>query len=387
VGVTVLKGVDIAIIHPHLDVISGAEKLVLNDIAHFAENNSVTVYTSSYDQSIPKLLDIPINDVTMVDKWLPHQFGRQTKFNFFVDFFYYAYCSNNKLIAGEHDISLAYSVPSHYAKKDEMAHFWYCQEPIRSLYDTFDETPSMSNPILKHLIPHLRNLMVKIDKERVARCTYIFTNSNYTSNYVRDVYTLPSSVIYPGVDIGSYRCADPDDDTILTVSRLVPEKRIDVLIEAMAIVNVAHPTVSLKVVGSGPEKSKLVGLSNDLGANVEFIEKVDDASLREFYARCFAVAYVPRREPFGYVPIEAMASGKPVIGINEGGIGETIVHGKTGILTDGSATHIASAATLLLNDRTIAVEMGREGLKRSRMFSNAERFKRFDQLLVRCLNA
>ncbi len=382
-----LKGVDIAVIHPHLDIISGAEKLVLNDIAHFAENNSVTVYTSSYDESIPKLLDIPINDVTIVDKWLPHQFGRQTKFNFFVDFFYYAYCSNKNLIAGEHDISLAYSVPSHYAKKDEIAHFWYCQEPIRSLYDTFDETPAMRNTILKHLIPHLRSFMVKIDKERVARCKYIFTNSNYTSNYVREVYTLPSSVIYPGVDIGSYHCADPDGDIILTVSRLIPEKRIDVLIEAMSIVNVAYPTVSLKVVGSGPEKSKLIGLSNDLGANVEFIEKVDDTTLREFYARCYAVAYVPRREPFGYVPVEAMACGKPVVGINEGGVGETIVHGKTGILTDGSANQVASAVTELLNDRTMAVKMGREGQKRSWMFSNAERFKRFDQLLARCLNA
>ena len=93
------------------------------------------------------------------------------------------------------------------------------------MYHTFDETPAMRNTILKHLIPHLRSFMVKIDKERVARCRYTFTNSNYTSNYVREAYTLPSSVIYPGVDIGSYHCADPDGDIILTVSRLVPEKR------------------------------------------------------------------------------------------------------------------------------------------------------------------
>ncbi|HXY88868.1 MAG TPA: glycosyltransferase family 4 protein [Candidatus Acidoferrales bacterium] len=382
-----LKGVDIAIIHPHFDVVSGAEKLVLNDIAHFAENNGVTIYTSGYDQSIPKLFDVAMNDITIVDKRLPHQFGRQTNFNFFVDFFYYAYCSDKNLVTGKHDISLAYSVPSHYAKQDEIAHFWYCQEPIRSLYDTFGDTPAMKNAFLKHFIPHLRSFMVKIDKERATRCKYIFTNSNYTSNYVREIYTLPSSVIYPGIDLGSYYCADPEGDIVLTVARLVPEKRIDVLIEAMSIVNAIYPTVVLKVVGNGPEKSKLIGLSNDLGVNVEFVERVDDVSLRKLYASCFAVAYVPRREPFGYVPIEAMASRKPVIGINEGGIGETILHGKTGILTDGGATQVASAMIELLNDRSMAAKMGSEGLKRSKIFSNAERFKRFDELLVGCLNA
>ena len=56
----------------------------------------------------------------------------------------------------------------------------------------------------------------------------------------------------------------------------------------------------------------------------------------------------------------AMACGKPVVGINEGGVGETIVHGKTGILTDGSASQFASAVTELLNDRTMAVKMGRK---------------------------
>jgi glycosyltransferase involved in cell wall biosynthesis len=383
----VLKGVDIAIIHPHFDIVSGAEKLVLNDVVHFAENNVVTIYTSGYDQSIPKLFDITMDDVAIVDKWLPHQSGRQTKFNFFVDFFYYAYCSSKNLVTGKHDVSLAYSVPSHYAKNDEIAHFWYCQEPIRSLYDTFGETPAMKNVLLKHFIPHLRNFMVKIDKERASRCKYIFTNSNYTSNYVKEVYTLPSSVIYPGIDLGSYCSADPEGDIVLTVARLIPEKRIDVLIEAMSIVNATYPTVVLRVVGSGPEKSKLIRLSKDLDVNVEFIERVDNASLRKFYASCFAVVYVPLREPFGYVPIEAMASKKPVIGINEGGVGETIVHGKTGMLTDGSVNQVASAMIELLNDRTLAAKMGSEGLKRSRLFSNVERFKRFDQLLESCLNA
>jgi glycosyltransferase involved in cell wall biosynthesis len=128
------------------------------------------------------------------------------------------------------------------------------------------------------------------------------------------------------VDVASFYWK-PADDYFLSVSELVPYKRIDSLVRCFSASG-----RRLKIAGAGPEYGRLRALA---GANVEFLGRVSDAELRDLYARCRAFL-LPGEEDFGITPVEALASGKPVIALGRGGALET-VPGFGGVFYDDPA--------------------------------------------------
>jgi glycosyltransferase involved in cell wall biosynthesis len=139
-------------------------------------------------------------------------------------------------------------------------------------------------------------------------------NSENVRRRIWKTYRRESTVIHPPVDVDSFYWKPPED-YFLIVSELVPYKRVD-----CAVRYFSRTGRRLVVAGSGPEYRSLRKLA---GANVEFPGRVTDDELRELYARCRAFL-LPGEEDFGMTPVEALASGKPVVALGRGGALETV---------------------------------------------------------------
>ncbi|MBI3839416.1 MAG: glycosyltransferase family 4 protein [Planctomycetia bacterium] len=141
-------------------------------------------------------------------------------------------------------------------------------------------------------------------------------NSQFIARRIWKAYRRQSRVIYPPVDVEAFPLCEDREDFYVTASRLVPYKRVDVLVEAFGQL----PDKQLVVIGDGPELKKLRAQA---GPNVTLLGYQSDAVLRDYIQRARAFLFASR-EDFGIVPVEAQATGAPVIAFGEGGALETI---------------------------------------------------------------
>ncbi|MDN4641987.1 glycosyltransferase [Agreia sp. PsM10] len=170
---------------------------------------------------------------------------------------------------------------------------------------------------------------------------------------MQDTWRQDTEVIYPPVDVTeiqavedwSARLNDQElvvlrslpDGYLLGASRLVPYKRLDLVIRAGEASR--RPVV---IAGSGPEEDALRTLARHADVDVRFVDSPSNSLLRALYQRAFAFVF-PAVEDFGIMPVEAMALGTPVIGRNLGGVSETVADGVTGVLVDDwSSPELAS---------------------------------------------
>jgi N-acetyl-alpha-D-glucosaminyl L-malate synthase BshA len=148
---------------------------------------------------------------------------------------------------------------------------------------------------------------------------------------------------------------------ILFVGYLRPDKGVDALIRAMPYVLNGEPSSMAVIVGSGPEKPKLLALRESLGLQevVIFAGQVPNSKLPVFYNACDLFVLPSRRESFGIAAVEAMACAKPVVAAAVGGLREVINHGETGLLIEpDNPQHLAAAILRILGDDALAQRLG-----------------------------
>ena len=155
-----------------------------------------------------------------------------------------------------------------------------------------------------------------------ARVDYFVANSHNVRRRIWKYYRRDAKVIYPPCDVERFQVSDAFDDYYLLVTRLVKYKRADLAVKAFA-----ENGKRLVVVGSGPEE---IALRRIAPKNIEFVGRLDDEAIRSVYARCRALVF-PGEEDLGIVPLEAQASGRPVIAYGKGGALETVIPEKTGL--------------------------------------------------------
>ena len=146
---------------------------------------------------------------------------------------------------------------------------------------------------------------------------YFIANSGFISRRIRKVYGREAEVIYPPVDVNSFVCCDRKDDYYLTASRLVPYKKVRLIVEAFN----QMPDKKLVVIGDGPDFDKIKAIAGD---SIRLLGYQADDVLRRYmqHARAFVFA---AEEDFGIAPVEAQACGTPVIAYGRGGVLETVV--------------------------------------------------------------
>ena len=151
-------------------------------------------------------------------------------------------------------------------------------------------------------------------------------------------------------------------DYLFTASRLDPPKRIDVIVKAMEHVTA---DVELRVAGTGPQAGELAGLAA-ADPRIRLLGRVDEAALAELYGGARAVAFIPYAEDYGYVTLEAMLCGAPVITAHDaGGPTELVQDGVTGLVVDAEPAAVGAAVDRLWGDRRARRRMGRAARERA----------------------
>ncbi len=198
-------------------------------------------------------------------------------------------------------------------------HISYIHSPMRYIWDMHDAYfgPGASVPARLGMAL-FRGYLQRWDVRSAKRVHYFVANSKHVAGKVKDLYGRVAEVIHPPVDLDKFHI-DIDDHResfYLIVSALVPYKNI-----SLAIAAFNRLKLPLKVVGDGPLKESL---NKQAEPNVEFLGWVDDARLAVLYAECEALIF-PGEEDFGIVPLEAQASGRPVIAYGKGGVRESVI--------------------------------------------------------------
>jgi glycosyltransferase involved in cell wall biosynthesis len=212
-------------------------------------------------------------------------------------------------------------------------HVCYCHTPMRYAWDQFEAYFGRGRlgPVTHALARHTMARLARWDRETASRVTRYLTNSQHVAHRIRQYYNREASVVHPPVDTTFFCPADPvpaPSDYCLIVSALVPYKRIEVAIDACRIAG-----APLRIVGNGPERSRLERVAVESGADVTFLGRLSDEQVRDQY-RSASLLLMPGEEDFGIAPLEAQACGRPVVALGRGGALETIVPAETGLLVD-----------------------------------------------------
>lgn len=206
----------------------------------------------------------------------------------------------------------------------ETVHICYCLTPTRYVwrYHQYAEQEDLGRMVRAIMPPFLVTLR-QWDRLAADRVDHFIAISENIRQRIAKVYRRDSTIIYPPVDTNRFAPSSQIEDYYLIVGRLVPYRRIDILIEAFN--KLQRP---LLIAGDGRDRARLESLAD---ANIQFLGYVPDEDLPDLLSRCRAFMW-PGEEDFGITPIQAMAAGRPVIAYAAGGALETVVPGLTGIL-------------------------------------------------------
>lgn len=230
---------------------------------------------------------------------------------------------------GEYDLVISSSTAEGKgARVGRALHVCYCHTPTRyywSDYEWYRKNPPFG-PIMNRVAPVvlllLAPLLRKIDFASAQKVDVFVANSKYVQARIKKYYQRESTVIYPPVDAARFSVGQGEGDYYLIVGRQVAYKRLDVAVGAFNRLG-----LPLKVAGGGEEIEKQRQLAKK---NIEFLGRVPEEELAQLYRGAKALIF-PQEEDFGIVPLEAMASGRPVIAYGAGGALETVVDGTTGV--------------------------------------------------------
>ncbi|NOQ21330.1 MAG: glycosyltransferase [Candidatus Aegiribacteria sp.] len=254
---------------------------------------------------------------------------------------------------------------------------YFCYEFPRHLYEP-ELIKRTGRGLFRLLLSPLRSREREMDRESVMNADCIVTFSNWMKSRIKDIYGLDSFIVRPGVDTDFFRVAENTvrKHMVLSIGALWPFKGHTMAIDAVSrIPSDRRPALVViadrEYPGYGADLEKAAAA---LAVDLELERNISDKELRSFYSTSKAVLCCQHNEPYGLVPLEAMACGTPVIAVSEGGFIDNIDSGKNGILVSRNPAEMASALEeVLLNDdlrRNLAIG-GREFVSGERSMKEA----------------
>lgn len=230
-------------------------------------------------------------------------------------------------------LSSSHAVTKGIKKTSKQIHITYCHSPMRYIWDQSDQYLKGTKGVIAKLFI---NYLKKWDLKSASNVDFFIANSHHIAEKIKRIYNRSAEVIYPPVDVDKFQVGENREEYFITASRMVPYKRLDLVIEAFNEL----PDKNLIVIGSGPEKEKLISKAS---SNIKIIGHQDTESLKVYLQKAKAFVFAAE-EDFGIIVVEAMACGTPVIAWNYGGTGESVIDGETGILfSDQTKNSIISA--------------------------------------------
>lgn len=202
----------------------------------------------------------------------------------------------------------------------------------------------------------LRRHVYDVDKASIKAAKSCFTISKNVSDRLREFFDLSSTPLLPPLPLGDAYHEHPSEPYILSVGRLCSIKRVDLAVKALAK---ADKSLKLKIVGANDEARFDEYLKNEIDKHhlwerVEFLGRVGNEELLELYAKSRAVFYAPFDEDYGFVTLEGLASGKPILTCHDsGGVLSFIEDGVNGLIVDPSPEALARAFDSLQLDESL----------------------------------
>ncbi len=264
-------------------------------------------------------------------------------------------------------ISSSHCVAKGVIPSPHALHICYCYTPMRYAWDkTQDYFSGWKRLLVSPLLHYLRIW----DTSSSSRVTRFVAISGWVQKRIQHYYGRKADVIYPYVDLEQFHPVKGESgDYYLTVSAFAPNKRLDLAIQACE--KLGKPLI---IVGDGQEKAQLEKLA---GKNTRFVGKVGFEELTDLYAGCKALLFTGE-DDFGISPLEAMASGKPVVAYARGGALETVLENKTGVFFKEPTVECLTRAIVQLESLKFSEE---ECRKQAERFSK-QKFKReFSELV------
>ncbi len=256
----------------------------------------------------------------------------------------------------------------------------YCHTPMRYVWDRFDDYFGNKPFPVRQLIAGQASRLRRWDRDTAGRVHYWLANSTVVRGRIMDWYGVSGddvAVVHPPVDVGRFETAEnlPAPHGLvsgsydLVVSALVAYKRID-----LAVLGALKAGKTLVVVGKGPELERLKNLAaTSLGqGRVHFAGAVSDADLPAYYAHCRSFVF-PGLEDFGITPLEATASGRPVVAFGEGGVQDTVVEGLNGLFFRQQTADAVAAA---LADPSLDADWNTEAMIEHAAGFSRDRYRR-----------
>lgn len=206
--------------------------------------------------------------------------------------------------------------------RPDALHICYCHSPMRYIWDLYPQYYKSSGMLTKAALSITAPWLRQWDVTTASRVDQFVANSSYVAHRIDKFYRRGSTVINPPVDTSRFSPSAAVGDFYLCAGQITPYKRIDLAIEAFTRLN-----LPLLVVGRGATSE----MKRMAGPTISFKDDATDAELENLFSTCKALIY-PGVEDFGIVPLELMASGRPVIAFGRGGATETVIPNKTGLL-------------------------------------------------------
>lgn len=308
----------VALVHDWLPFMGGAERVLTNFLEIYQD---APIYTTICNNS---KLDFPLNEANIITSRLQK---KEKEIKNHRNLFPFMPTAIESFNLNEYDVVLSSSssVAKGVITKPDTMHICYCHSPMRYGWEFSHDYAgkmagkgSLKSKVLSYFLTCIR-LWDNVSADRVD---YFIANSENVAKRIWKHYRRESVVIHPPVRCNLFNISDTDENHFLVVSRLQEYKRIDLAIEAFNELG-----LPLVIIGDGPDRKKLEAMAKD---NIKFLGRESDEVIKDYYAKCKAFIF-PGEEDFGITPLEAQASGRPVIAYGKGGVLETVIDGKTGV--------------------------------------------------------
>jgi glycosyltransferase involved in cell wall biosynthesis len=273
-------------------------------------------------------------------------------------------------------ISSSHSVAKGVLTKSNQLHICYCHTPMRyawDLYHQYIKEEKLTKGIKGFLAKLFLHKIRIWDSITANRVDYFIANSNYTAGRIKKIYNRGSKIIYPPVDVDKFECTAEKENFYVSVSRLVPYKKVDLVVEAFSKMK----DKKLIVIGDGPDMNKI---KSKAAANIEFLGYKPVEEMKQYLQRAKAFVFASE-EDFGITVIESLACGTPVIAFNKGGSKETIKDEQSGI-------HFNYQTVEALSEAVVRFERIEDKFDHNLLRSYAENFsrKKFEENISKFVN-
>ncbi len=309
----------IAVVHDWIVDIAGSERVLREILRIFPDAD---VFTMFYRKSSLDRLGIPHYRVNA--SYLQRIPGIQRFYRKLLPLFPHAIESLD-VTGYDLVISSSHSVAKNILTSSEQLHISYVHTPMRYAWDMFHEYMKQVNPLLRHWASRELHRIRIWDATGAMRVDHFVSNSGYVARRIEKVYRRKATVIYPPVDVDKFPLEKQKEDYYIAVSRLVPYKRMDIIVQAFT----RMPSRRLIVAGGGPQLREIKRIAKG-HPNIEVLGYVPDEELVRLIQKARALIFAAK-EDFGIVPVEAQAAGTPVIAYGRGGAMESVEKNRTGI--------------------------------------------------------